>query len=85
MQVMKRGGLKGGESPEAGMFGLGSAEQGDGDAESIPNPRAAIPENIQNMMSSLNMTIGPASGHVVPTVKPGNPMAGLAVKERHAQ
>lgn len=80
---MKRGGVKAGDHPEAGMFGLGGPEQADGDSDSMPNPRAAIPENIQNMMSSLNMTAGPPSGPIVPTMKPGNAMSGLAVKERN--
>lgn len=84
IQVMKRGGVKPHEQ-EAGMFGMNSGEQCEQDADGVaPNPREEIPENIQNMMSSLNMTMGPASGPVVPMMKPGNPLSGLAVKEKNA-
>lgn len=79
---MKRGGVKAQEQ-EASMLGMTGAEGSQQDDAEAPNPRAEIPENFQNMMSSLNMTMGPASGPVVPIMKPGNPLAGLAVKEKN--
>ena len=82
---MKRGGVRV-QDQEAGMFGMNAAEPSEPDAvEDPPQPRDEIPENIQNMMSSLNMTMGPASGPVVPMMKPGNPLAGLAVKETNGR
>lgn len=80
---MKRGGAKP-QDQEAGMFGMQAEERSEIEAGGeIPHPREEIPENIQNMMSSLNMTVGPASGPVVPMMKAGNPLAGLAVKEKN--
>ena len=67
------------------MMGLEQSANEDMDTDSAPNPRENLPENIQNMMSALNMTPGPGApsqSSVVPTMKQGNPMAGLAVKER---
>jgi hypothetical protein len=85
VQVMKRGGAKPLEQA-AGMFGMQAGEQGPHAADEVaPMPREKIPENIQNMMSSLNMTLGPGSGPVVPMMKAGNPLAGLAVKEKNKQ
>lgn len=84
MQVMKRGVVPGGPQPAQS---LGGEQNGcdDMDMDSAPNPRENLPENIQNMMSSLNMTTSPTMPTkplMVPTMKQGNPMAGLAVKER---
>lgn len=82
MQVMKRGGVK--PEQEPGLFGLqtGDPSEAELDEEAL-KPREKIPENIQNMMSSLNMTMGPGTGPVVPMMKAGNPLAGLAVKEKN--
>lgn len=85
MQVMKRGVVPG--APQSGQ-NLGmeqNADEDGADFDGAPNPRENLPENIQNMMSSLNMTTGPSIQSQplkAPTMKQGNPMAGLAVKER---
>jgi hypothetical protein len=85
MQVMKRGGVKPLDQA-AGMFGMQTGENGSHAAEDeIPVPREEISGNIQNIMSSLNMTMGPGSGPVLPKMKAGNPLAGLAVKEKNKQ
>lgn len=66
-------------------MGMEQSAVDDTDADCAPNPRENLPENIQNMMSSLNMTASPTmppKPMVVPTMKQGNPMAGLAVKEK---
>lgn len=84
MQVMKRGVVPGGPQPPQTMAGEQSGCD-DMDMDCAPNPRENLPENIQNMMSSLNMTISPSmpkSSLAVPTMKQGNPMSGLAVKEK---
>eukprot|EP00892_Ulva_mutabilis_P008424 jgi/Ulvmu1/5954/UM026_0076.1 len=84
MQVMKRGVVPGAQH-EGKIEGVEQSAHDNLGADGVPNPRENLPENIQNMMSALNITTGPtnpAQAPMLPTMKQGNPMSGLAVKER---